>query len=476
MGIFARSLLAAVLATGSLVLAACFIDVDALTNGQCPDSKKAFENKCVDDIDECAAGLDNCDPAATCTNTPGSFTCACPAGTLDVNGNGTSCAKDGCAVGVSKCDPVAKCTRVGGDAKCTCPAGTLDVAGDGTKCRTGDSCATPIVVEPSTLPVKLTGTTEDGSPHYGFGAAACPGVMMSEGGKSNDKTYSFTPATTGDYVFRLTTTTFDAVLYLVTNCGKIAETCVGASDMACTSCSEQITAKLTAGTTYFVVVDGSGNTTNQSGGYTLELGRGAIQLDVSSVLTDDTVVNDGMGAIDPTQTTIDGTNDLPTQSVATKLGGPGAHGLPDNAFFPADANHSAVQLHWSNSDDGPNSRVVMAGDAFTFNVPSDRYTRLQLYGYSTNGASSVAFTLSYDDATTDVVNVTFVDWYSDPAPPGQFILINDLDRFANGAVDMDHDGAIFGINLAPDPAKKLVSVYTTQIGPGILVFLGATGQ
>ena len=42
------------------------------------------------DIDECAQNVDNCDvdTRATCSNTPGSFTCACKAG---YSGNGITC-------------------------------------------------------------------------------------------------------------------------------------------------------------------------------------------------------------------------------------------------------------------------------------------------------------------------------------------------------------------------------------------------
>uniref|UniRef100_A0A0G4I101 EGF-like domain-containing protein n=1 Tax=Chromera velia CCMP2878 TaxID=1169474 RepID=A0A0G4I101_9ALVE len=43
------------------------------------------------ELDECAAGVHNCDSEATCTNTNGSFTCACPAGVPDGLGDGTVC-------------------------------------------------------------------------------------------------------------------------------------------------------------------------------------------------------------------------------------------------------------------------------------------------------------------------------------------------------------------------------------------------
>lgn len=42
-------------------------------------------------LDECTANTDNCDPAATCTDTPTGFTCGCPAGQI---GNGTTCSCD----------------------------------------------------------------------------------------------------------------------------------------------------------------------------------------------------------------------------------------------------------------------------------------------------------------------------------------------------------------------------------------------
>ena len=40
------------------------------------------------DINECTSGTHNCDSNAACTNTAGSFICACNSG---FSGNGTSC-------------------------------------------------------------------------------------------------------------------------------------------------------------------------------------------------------------------------------------------------------------------------------------------------------------------------------------------------------------------------------------------------
>ena len=40
------------------------------------------------DINECTSDIDNCDFNATCTNTPGNFTCACNQG---YSGDGVMC-------------------------------------------------------------------------------------------------------------------------------------------------------------------------------------------------------------------------------------------------------------------------------------------------------------------------------------------------------------------------------------------------
>jgi MYXO-CTERM domain-containing protein len=84
---------------------------------------------CVDD-DECAAGTDDCDVNATCTNTPGSFECACNVGYA---GDGRTCADvDECAAGTDDCHEAAFCTNTMGSFDCMCEPG---FTGDGVTCE-----------------------------------------------------------------------------------------------------------------------------------------------------------------------------------------------------------------------------------------------------------------------------------------------------------------------------------------------------
>jgi len=131
------------------------------------------------DIDECDLQTDDCHQFATCTNTPGSFTCSCDAGFTDVNGDGTLCEdinecfnptpvcgansdcvnKEGsytcvcntgyekigdscedineCTRGLSNCHAEATCSNTAGSFFCTCNGG---FEGDGTDCQNVDEC------------------------------------------------------------------------------------------------------------------------------------------------------------------------------------------------------------------------------------------------------------------------------------------------------------------------------------------------
>ena len=77
---------------------------------------------CDTDIDECAIG-GHCDPLVTCTNTPGSFTCGpCPGGYEDTHGDGTLCTDiDECAAGTDDCTAGEHCRNIPGSWTCDCP-------------------------------------------------------------------------------------------------------------------------------------------------------------------------------------------------------------------------------------------------------------------------------------------------------------------------------------------------------------------
>jgi hypothetical protein len=57
-------------------------------NKSIPDKQSSKLNVSFSDDDECTLNTDNCDTNAACTNTAGSFTCACNSG---YSGDGTTC-------------------------------------------------------------------------------------------------------------------------------------------------------------------------------------------------------------------------------------------------------------------------------------------------------------------------------------------------------------------------------------------------
>ncbi|XP_072041784.1 uncharacterized protein [Amphiura filiformis] len=86
-------------------------------------------------IDECTLSTDNCDANSACTNTIGSFTCACNAGYI---GDGITCTDDNeCTSSTDNCDANAACTNTVGSFTCSCNAG---YSGDGLTCTDHNEC------------------------------------------------------------------------------------------------------------------------------------------------------------------------------------------------------------------------------------------------------------------------------------------------------------------------------------------------
>ncbi len=133
--------------------------------------------ECVDgnvDVNECTDGTDDCDDLATCTNTDGGFTCQCPTGYDDANGDGTDCVDvNECTDGTDDCDDLATCTNTDGGFTCQCPTDYTDVHGDGTVCdppactAEGDSH-----VVPGALPC-CTGLVDVGCDAPDSGGTSC---------------------------------------------------------------------------------------------------------------------------------------------------------------------------------------------------------------------------------------------------------------------------------------------------------------
>ena len=88
--------------------------------------------KCVD-IDECLTSADICQQ--NCINTPGTFACACDRGYQE---NGDSCNdNDECSLGTHNCDFHADCTNVDSGFRCDCQLG---YEGDGIQCFNINEC------------------------------------------------------------------------------------------------------------------------------------------------------------------------------------------------------------------------------------------------------------------------------------------------------------------------------------------------
>ena len=129
--------LRSVTSDGSMFVYGCPCELDS---GLCLDAVHSQDYSSVEvyvcsDVDECNGGTDgtmwhDCHANATCTNTDGSFTCACDIGYEEVDPiNGIDCSDiDECTELTDDCDVDATCTNTDGSFTCACNEGFV---GDG---------------------------------------------------------------------------------------------------------------------------------------------------------------------------------------------------------------------------------------------------------------------------------------------------------------------------------------------------------
>ena len=143
----------------------------------CPAGYAVVGGACAD-IDECAK-VGSCAADALCSNTPGSYTCACKGG---FSGNGKVCTDiNECAAGTSTCVVGQVCTNTIGSFTCTCPAGVP-----------GTCSAAPAACKTTTQ-----GVDACGKPCSKVGPSTCfkvhPACLTSSPGTPTDATSCVTP-------------------------------------------------------------------------------------------------------------------------------------------------------------------------------------------------------------------------------------------------------------------------------------------
>ena len=112
----------------SATCSACSVAFGAAVDGTC-----AIVNDANHD------GVADCDPVSACTRSGAGFTCTCPPGFTDSNGNGTLCSDiDECASGTVTCPIGQTCVNTPGSYTCSCPENST--CNDGNACTQTDIC------------------------------------------------------------------------------------------------------------------------------------------------------------------------------------------------------------------------------------------------------------------------------------------------------------------------------------------------
>ena len=166
-----------------------------------------------------------------------------------------------------------------------------------------------------------------------------------------------------------------------------------------------------------------------------------------------------------------------TQAASTFHGDKNIKALPDDALIPADARHPAIQLHYANEDGvGNQTRDMHGADSFTVPLPPAVYSKVFLIFTSSEGSSTLTFTLTYADSTA-TKTVELPDYFNVIAAGDAncFNLVNDLAKWSKtNAVAENNHHFVDGVELHP-AGRVLKSIKVAKTAKAYVVFWGATG-
>jgi hypothetical protein len=212
----------------------------------------------------------------------------------------------------------------------------------------------------------------------------------------------------------------------------------------------------------------------------------AVDFFVGDKLNTDSVVNLDADPPTPFDEDNDPAGNLATnfaflsQSAAVAAGCPSPAGLPDDGFFPANADHPDVHLSFSGGS-GLNTRRSNGAEFYnvTTGAGGGHFSAVHVFFASGDGNTTVSVILSYFEGGPSGFTLTVPSWLG-PAVPPAYSLFDGGDRIAPDApfsCDDANTAAIFGYNLPANPNKTLavVSIERKDNTTAVLNFFGATG-
>jgi hypothetical protein len=209
----------------------------------------------------------------------------------------------------------------------------------------------------------------------------------------------------------------------------------------------------------------------------------AVQIDVTSLLNDRVVITAKDGVLQPALHSTDTWADsvLITQSAAELAHSGEMTALPESDLFAANDHHPAVKLHYAQADGGAQvHRSAARSETYSFAVPGQRYSQLQLFFISAQGETPIEVHLYYADDAVGKRYATAPDFFNLPknSDPRWFVLTGDFGKVNMQGKKMEAaHHYLHGFDLNPDPTKKLLKVEIVKLdSSSVLNFFGATGR